>query len=151
LVIGGLPPPGEPVSLAIKEKDLPGAVEQHTVSQGMFRALSLIIQLNFGLMSRRAACILVDDIGEGLDFERSCAIIDLLRRKARDSAVQLIMSTNDRFVMNKVPLEEWCLLQRTGNKVCVRNYRNSKEAFDRFKVTGLNNFDFLATDFIDKV
>jgi hypothetical protein len=61
------------------------------------------------------------------------------------------MSTNDRFVMNKVPLEEWCLLQRNGNHVRVRNYQNSKAAFDRFKVTGLNNFDFLATDFIEKV
>jgi energy-coupling factor transporter ATP-binding protein EcfA2 len=151
MVITGFPPPGELTGIAIKERELPSAIDQYIISQGMFRALSLVIQLNFGLMSRRAMCILVDDIGEGLDFERSCAIIDLLRRKAQGSSIQLIMSTNDRFVMNKVPLEEWCLLQRTANKVRVRDYRNSKQAFDRFKITGLNNFDFLATDFIDKV
>jgi hypothetical protein len=93
----------------------------------------------------------VDDIGEGLDFERSCLLIDLLRQKAKNSVVQLVMATNDRFVMNKVPLEEWSVLQRTGPLVKVRNYANSKEVFERFKVTGLSNFDLLTTDFLTKV
>jgi hypothetical protein len=61
------------------------------------------------------------------------------------------MSTNDRFVMNSVPLDEWCVVQRHGCKVQVHNYKNSTTIFDRFKKTGLANFDFLATDFIEKV
>jgi hypothetical protein len=138
-------------ALQVKEKDIPTLVDQISISQGMFRTLSLIIQVNYGIMKKRAECILVDDIGEGLDFERSCALIDLLRRKVQGTAVQLIMSTNDRFVMNRVPLEEWCLLKREGGVVRVRNSRNSKAAFDRFKITGLNNFDFFATDFIERL
>jgi hypothetical protein len=52
--------------------------------------------------------------------------------------------------MNKVPLQEWSLLQRTGGQVRVRNYENSRAIFDEFKFTGLSNFDFLATDFINE-
>src|SRR5439155_13458213 len=110
--------------------------DQVSMSQGMFRAFSVITQLNYCVMSGTSACILVDDIGEGLDYDRSCQLIDLLREKCYQSSVQLIMSTNDRFVMNKVPLEEWCYLIRRGNRVRVLNYKNCREAFERFKVTG---------------
>ncbi len=108
--------PGELVGIAAKEQGLPCVTDQHCMSQGMFRTLSLLIQLNYALLRQKPGCVLVDDIGEGLDFERSCSLIDVLRSKARESEVQLILSTNDRFVMNKVPLEEWLVLQRAGNR-----------------------------------
>jgi len=145
------PIPLDVVGLAVKEKDLQGFTDQTTISQGMFRAVSILVQLNYSVMSGSATCFLVDDIGEGLDYERSCKLIEVLRAKAYHSSVQLIMSTNDRFVMNSVPLEEWCYLRRTGNHVRVLNYSNARDAFERFKVTGLNNFDLLATDFLEKI
>ena len=102
--------------------------------------------------SDRDGQIQPDDFGEGLDFERSRTLIDLLRSKAHNSeaSIQLIMTTNDRFVMNNIPLEEWTVLQRVGHQVRVRNYGNSKQIFDEFKYTGLNNFDFFATDFLSE-
>ena len=103
--------PGEVIGLSVKERGLRGWTDQPSISAGMFSALSLLAQANYYALAKRGGCILVDDIGENLDFERSCAIIDLLRKKAYDSSFQLIMSTNNRFVMNRVPLEEWCLLQ----------------------------------------
>ncbi len=139
---------GEPVGLYVKEKDLPGITDQHSMSQGMFRALSLLVQMNYSQMADKAACILIDDIGEGLDFDRSCRLIDLLRKKAEESHIQLVLSTNDRFVMNKVPLEEWSFLERHGGRVEVHNYDNSREVFEEFKFTGLSNFSFLEMDFI---
>lgn len=142
--------PVELVGLTVKERELQAVTDQHSMSQGMFRSLSLIIQFNYAQMANRASCFLIDDVGEGLDFERSCRLIELLREKVRDSSVQLIMSTNDRFVMNRVPLEEWSVLQRQRNVVRVRNYQNSKDIFDEFKFTGLSNFDFLATDFLNE-
>ncbi|MCI0456671.1 MAG: ATP-binding protein [Gemmataceae bacterium] len=142
--------PAELVGLTVKESGLRGVTDQHSMSQGMFRTLSLIIQVNYAQMKGRATCLLIDDIGEGLDFDRSCRLIGLLREKAKKSSIQLIMSTNDRFVMNKVPLDEWSVLQRQGSTVRVRNYSNSKELFDEFKFTGLSNFDFLATDFANE-
>ena len=80
-------------------------------------------------MAQKATCILIDDIGEGLDFDRSCRLIHILRAKAQEANIQLILSTNDRFVMNEVPLEEWSVLQRKGSHVRVRNYQNSQEVF----------------------
>ncbi|MDR2607985.1 MAG: hypothetical protein LBC57_06290 [Treponema sp.] len=60
-----------------------------------------------------------------------------------------LMSTSDRFVMNAVPLEYWQVIQRKGGEYQVFNYQNSKEKIDDFEYTGLNNFDFLRTDFIN--
>jgi len=144
-IVSGLP--GELVGLYVKEKDLPGITDQHSMSQGMFRALSLLIRVNYSQLTGKSTCILIDDIGEGLDFNRTCRLIELLRDKAKTSGIQLILSTNDRFVMNRVPLEEWSVLQRQGNHVRVLNYENSREIFEEFKFTGLSNFSFLEMDF----
>jgi len=142
--------PGELMGLYVKEEDLPGETDQTSMSQGMFRALSLLVQVNYAILANKPSCILVDDIGEGLDFERSCGLIDVLMSRAKSSAVQLIMATNDRFVMNRVPLEAWSVLCRKSGRVSVRNYQNSKDLFDRFSATGLSNFDFLAFDYVNQ-
>jgi hypothetical protein len=142
--------PVTPIVLIVKERSLSGWTEQMEMSQGMFRALSVIIHLQYAIHGDHPSFILIDDIGEGLDFDRSCRLIHIIRQCALDSKIQLVMSTNDRFVMNNVPLEEWALLNRQGGNVKVHNYKNSKAAFDNFKFTGLNNFDFLAMDFINE-
>lgn len=138
------------VALYVKESGLGAVTDQADMSQGMFRALSTIIQLNYSDLSGKPSCILIDDIGEGLDFERSCSLIKLLVGKAERSAVQLVMATNDRFVMNTVPLEAWTVLRRVGRKIRVYNHENSKNRFDEFKFTGMNNFDFFALNFLDE-
>jgi hypothetical protein len=149
IIIGGTLP-GPVMGLCVQEKALAGVTEQIDMSQGMFRALSVIIQITYARMSNTANSILIDDIGEGLDFERSCELIRLLIEKATQSKVQLIIATNDRFVMNTVPLESWSVLQRSGGDSRVFNYVNSKTKFDEFKFTGMNNFDFFATDFLSE-
>ena len=131
----------------VQELDIDDITDQREMSQGMFRALSLLIQLNFSLLSKIPSCILIDDIGEGFDYERSKALIDLIIAKVKNSSVQVIMTTNDRYVMNKIPLEYWSVIQRVSKKSLFYNYRNSKTIFDDFKYTGLNNFDFLSTEF----
>jgi energy-coupling factor transporter ATP-binding protein EcfA2 len=142
--------PGELRTLFVKERTLDIPTEQVDMSQGMFRVLSLLIQLNYSKIAQRSTTVLIDDIGEGMDFERSCALINLLMAKYNGSNIQLIMATNDRFVMNTVPLETWSILQRSGHCCRVFNHDNSTHAFDEFKFTGLNNFDFFATDFINE-
>jgi energy-coupling factor transporter ATP-binding protein EcfA2 len=135
----------QPQGILVKEHDLKGTTEQLEMSQGMFRALSLLIQLNYSLLASIPSCILIDDIGEGLDYERSSALIKLLIDKAKDSQVQLIMCTNDRFVMNSVPLKYWSIMQRYANESKIHNYRNSKKQFEDFELTGLSNFDFFTS------
>jgi len=137
-------------TLFASEKDNGITINQHSMSQGMFRALSIIIHLTFHAMMKIPTTILIDDIGEGLDFERSTKLINLLIELAeKNDNIQLIMSTNDRYVMNKVPFKYWQLINRKGGECNVYNYQTSKEIFDEFKYTGLNNFDFFATDFIN--
>lgn len=133
--------------LIIKEKGIQFPIEQNEISQGMFRALSLIVQLNYSVFSGQTSCIVIDDIGEGLDFERSSTLIDLVIRKSESFNIQLIMTTNDRFVMNRVPIEYWSVIRREPGRSKIFNYKNSKENFDQFGYTGLNNFDFFTTEF----
>ncbi len=142
--------PGELHGISVKERDIECQIDQTAISAGMYRALCLIGQVNYYAQAGKRGCFLVDDIGEGLDFERSSAIVQLLREKANRHGFQLIMATNDRFVMNKVPLSEWSVLQRQGNRVIVRNQQNSRKIFELFKMMGLNNFDFLRYDFINE-
>lgn len=139
--------PGEIVGLWVKEKGLRGVTDQHVMSQGMFRVFSLLTLTNYLLLTKKAGCIIIDDIGEGLDFERSCLLIDLLREKAEAASIQLIAATNDKFVMNRVPLEEWSVLQRRGSHLKALNKDNSRNLFEEFRFTGLSNFSFLEMDF----
>ena len=135
--------------LYVEEKNIKTKIFQPQISQGMFRALSIIIHITYNIMMKEPTTILIDDIGEGLDFERSTKLIKLLIELAENNDnIQLTMSTNDRFVMNNVPFKYWQLIDRQGGKCTIYNYQNSKEIFDEFKYTGLNNFDFLTTDFI---
>jgi AAA15 family ATPase/GTPase len=140
----------EDYTLFAAEKDRGTFVAQKDMSQGMFRALSIIIHLSYHVMMKIPATILIDDIGEGLDFDRSARLIKLLIEIAeKNENIQLVMSTNDRFVMNAVPLQYWQVIQRKGGECHVFNYQNSKGKFDEFEYMGLNNFDFLATDYIN--
>ncbi|MDQ6975914.1 MAG: hypothetical protein Q9M22_05020, partial [Mariprofundaceae bacterium] len=137
------------LGIFVVEKDLDFHNFQVDMSQGMFRALALIIHLNLCSFSHNKQLVIVDDIGEGLDYTRSVAMIELLIAKAKKNDFQLIMTSNDRFVMNKVPLEYWSVLKRKGGVVSMYNSRNSKTSFDDFKYLGLNNFDFFASDFLE--
>jgi hypothetical protein len=118
------------------------------MSQGMFRAFSLLTQITYNSLQNTAATILIDDIGEGLDFERSTKIVKLLTQLGEQNETQLILTSNDRFIMNGVPMKYWQFITRDGGKCRVANYENARAIFDNFALTGLANFDFLTTDFI---
>lgn len=133
--------------VGVQEEDIEEMTDQIEMSQGMFRAFSLLVQLNYSLLSKQSSCILIDDIGEGLDYERSKCLIDLIIEKVKGSSVQVIMTTNDRFVMNNIPLTYWSVIHRVPKKSLFYNFDNSREIFEEFKYTGLSNFDFLSTEF----
>ncbi|MFN0136639.1 MAG: AAA family ATPase [Phycisphaerae bacterium] len=146
-----LPPEfGAPLlGLYVKERDLRGPTSQFGMSDGMFRALALIIHAAYAELASVPGCMMIDDIGEGLDFERSTALIQLLLERANRKAIQLVMSTNDRFAMNAVPLEVWCGLRRTPDGVETVTERSHPDVFEQFRLTGLNNFDFFKMDYFE--
>lgn len=133
-----------PVYIALHEKDLSMPTRQAEMSAGMFRSLALIVHINFCRLARKASTILIDDIGEGLDFQRATALIDLVQERTSSAGLQVIMSTNDRFVMNEVDFEFWKLIERTGSNVKILDLETSPELFEGHKFLGLNNFDLYA-------
>ena len=134
------------VGLRIQENDRKGITDQNEMSDGMFRALSLIIHFNYFELKNDNLTVLVDDIGEGLDFERSTNLIKLAIEKSKNSNIQLIMSSNDKFVMNNTNLNYWQIVSRSGGKLKMYNHCNSKDKFEEFRFSGLNNFDFFVTE-----
>lgn len=134
--------------VAVKEKDLRAVTKPESISSGMYRALSLLIQIEFVKLTSSPGLIMIDDIGEGLDFSRTTKLLKILMEETKKASIQLIMSTNDRFIMNVVPLECWSIINRKGLECSVSNYMNSKKEFEDFKFTGLSNFDFFSRDFL---
>jgi len=129
------------------ETGLEKQVTQRDMSQGMFRAFSVLVQVNYYILCGHKGFVIIDDIGEGLDFTRATKLVQLLIIRGKAAGIQLIMSTNDSFIMNAVDIENWAVLMREGNKISLYNYENSREIFEDFKFTGLNNFDFYASEF----
>lgn len=117
------------------------------LSQGQQRALALLIYYTFLELEKKPATVLVDDFAEGLDFERATRLGKLFFEGNKNSKLQLILATNDRYVMNVVPIEHWTVLVEDGTTTRVFNYKNSRQKFDDFRYTGLNNFDFFSMDF----
>ncbi len=143
--IPGLNVPEPMIGMFVVEADRQTPLIQSQMSQGMFRALALIIHINAASFGKKHTLVLVDDIGEGLDFERSAKLIDVLIGHAKKSALQLIMTTNDRFVMNRVALEYWILLRRAKSTIRSYSERNSQKEFANFREMGLSNFDFFTS------
>ncbi len=133
--------------IQIKEKDLETVTHHLQISSGMFRTLSLLIQLNYAIQANLPSCILIDDIGEGLDYTRSTALIKRLMNKVEGTQMQLIISTNDQFVMDAIPLKYWSVIKRSAGFAKMYNYLNSKKLFDSFQFTGLGNFDFFSSNY----
>jgi energy-coupling factor transporter ATP-binding protein EcfA2 len=145
-----------PMALGVKEKRVSCYVAQDHLSQGMYRALAIIIQFNANVLWTRSSMVgrepklgdsplvLIDDIGEGLDHERSRKLIELLMKKALKHNIQIVMSSNDRYVMNYVSLEYWSVLQREGAVVTAIDHTNAQDVFEEFSYSGLSNFDFFS-------
>jgi len=139
--------PNKVFGLLVQENDRKGPTDQISMSTGMFRALSIIIYINYYEISNTPGTVLIDDIGEGLDFERSQKLINLLIERGSSNLVQLIMSTNDKFIMNRTPLDHWQIVTRKGGCVKMFNQLNHPAVFEEFQYTGLNNFDFFSSGF----
>ena len=135
-----------PLGIWVKERDLQCNTEQNQISFGMFRALSAVIRMNLSQFTNVPSAVFLDDVGEGLDFERSVGLIKTLIEKAEKIGFQLFMTTNDRFVMNEVPLKYWSVIIRRGSLVKLKNYENSRDEFKKFEKIGLNNFDYFVAN-----
>ena len=138
----------EKKTLQITEKGIALPIPQGEISQGMFRSLLLLIFINYLIEQKKVSTLLIDDLCEGLDYERATKLGKLLLEKVSNSNIQLVASSNDSFLMDVFPIKYWNVLlkHKTGNQSF--NYQNSKPLFDEFKFMGLSNFDLFSSDYL---
>lgn len=135
----------------IKEVGIEKKLPTNELSSGMFRAFSVIATFHFIRLQKNHGCLIIDDIGEGLDYERSKQLINLIIEQAeKNRYMQIIMTTNDQFVMNNIKLDYWTILKRDKGVIKGFNMDNSKELFEKFEEYGLNNFDFFSNEYFLK-
>jgi AAA15 family ATPase/GTPase len=134
--------------ILIKEKNINNLIPYYHLSQGLFRTLYVLVYFEFLITQKQPVTIVIDDLCEGLDYERATKLGELLFEKCLNTNVQLIATSNDSFLMDVVDLKYWNVLQRKGKIVTAINNQNHADLFKKFKFTGLSNFDFFASDFI---
>lgn len=137
--------------LYIKEKNVIREYGHRALSQGMFRSLALLLFVKNLTKKEEVSCILIDDLCEGLDYNRSSRLGELIFNKFSNSGIQLIATSNDSFLMDKIPIKYWNILVRKGEKITSFNIENSKEKFQKFELFGLNNFDLFTSDYLEKI
>lgn len=133
---------------SIKERGIESKIYESWLSQGLMRTIALLVFIEHSLYFNNISTIAIDDLGEGLDYERATKLGKLLVEKLENSNIQFIATSNDSFLMDVVPIKYWNILQRDGNTVRALNYQNSKEQFDKFRMTGLSNFDLFSSDYL---
>lgn len=131
-----------------QEKNIPYGLTYFNLSKGMFRTLYLLIYIEYLAAMKKPTLLLVDDLCEGLDYDRSIQLGRLLFEFCLENQIQLIASSNDSFLMDVVDLRYWTILQREGNIVNAINILSHPQLFEDFQFTGLNNFDLFSSDFI---
>lgn len=141
---------GEPDILYVKEEGLQKEIPHYRLSQGMFRAIALIIYIEYLKSRRKPATIIVDDLCEGLDFERATKLGRIIFELCEKAEIQLIATSNDYFLMEVVDIKFWNILSREGKIVSGLAKEEKAELIQKFRFTGLSNFDFFASDFIAK-
>lgn len=136
--------------LLVKEKGVEKALPHYKLSQGMFRSLAIIIYLEYLMSRKKPALVIMDDLCEGLDFERAKKLSTLIFETCEQAEIQLVVTSNDSFLMDMIDIKYWNILLRNGKIVTSINNKNSKEIFRKFRLTGLSNFDFFSSDFLQQ-
>lgn len=133
----------------VKEKYVRNIIPSFQLSSGMLRVLYLLCFLAFMKHERKYRLLLIDDLGEGLDYKRATLLGKIVFDECVKEHIQLISSSNDSFLMDVVDISNWQILRRNKTKIRALNEDNTREMFNHFRMTGLSNFDLFSSDFID--
>lgn len=120
------------------------------MSNGMLRVFYILTYMAYVATVEGAKTFLVDDLGEGLDYSRSSKLSKIMFDYCEAHDIQLIVTSNDNFLMNAISLDNWIILRRNGKNVIGYSRYTHPDMFVKFRKMGLNNFDMLSTDFIER-
>lgn len=135
--------------VAVKERYIQNGLLDFQLSSGMLRVLYILCFLEYIKHTEKHSMLLIDDLGEGLDYSRATHLGKKVFDVCEKEKVQLIASSNDSFLMDVVDISKWQIVRRKNSKLTVLNQTNTPELFKRFRMTGLSNFDLFSSDFID--
>lgn len=135
--------------VAISEEHVTDLLVDFQLSSGMLRVLYILCFLEYVKKMNGQRTLLIDDLGEGLDYSRATQLGKKVFETCENEGVQLIASSNDSFMMDVVDISKWQIIRRDNKKLTVLNQANTPELFHRFRMTGLSNFDLFSSDFID--
>lgn len=133
----------------VKERYISNNMVDIQLSSGMLRTLYLLCFMSVVKHNQKLSLLLIDDIGEGLDYRRSTDLGRLIFADCAKNGLQLIASSNDAFMMDVVDIANWQILRRKGTRISVINQSTNPDLFRSFRMTGLSNFDLFSSDFID--
>ena len=134
--------------LHIYENGIATPMTPFDLSNGMFRVFCVLLYMLYSSTLADARCLMIDDLGEGLDYMRSTKLGKIIFDYCGEHNIQLIVTSNDSFLMDAIDLQYWNILQRKGNYVQALNRQTHTSLFEKFARTGLNNFDLLSSNFI---
>ncbi len=133
----------------IKEKSVSNEMVDMQLSSGMLRTLYLLCFVSVIKHNKKLSMLLIDDMGEGLDYRRSIDLGKIIFEDCEKNGLQLIAGSNDAFLMDVVDISNWQILRRKGSKISTINQTSNPDLFRNFRMTGLSNFDLFSSDFID--
>ena len=133
----------------LKEQGVSKEIFAMDMSNGLYRVLYILLYM-FYVSKQNVKFITIDDLGEGLDYNRSTKLGKIMFDFCKEHDIQLIASSNDNFLMDTVDLNDWLILCREGSEVSGISNLTHPRLFERFKRTGLRNFDIFRTDFIER-
>lgn len=136
--------------ITLREQGVGMPLLSNTMSNGLLRVFCILSYLVYISSEEGAKTLLIDDLGEGLDYSRSKKLSKIVFDYCEKHDIQLIVTSNDNFLMNAVDLKHWIILQRENEQVSAISEKTHPDIFMKFKRTGLNNFDLFATDFVSK-
>jgi len=138
--------------LRFKEPDVKYRISFSNLSQGMKRAIGLIIDLELRVNSVPdiKETLIIDDLGEGLDYKKATNLGKYIFKRCKEAGIQLIATSNDNFLMDVIDLEHWNILTRKGSKVSAINKTTHPKIFEDFMFTGLSNFSLLTSDYLNR-
>lgn len=119
-----------------------------SLSTGMVCTIYILVLLEYLSTHDKPSCILIDDFSEGLDYERSKQLGRLIFDYSLEHDIDLIVSSNDSFLMDEISTDNWIILSRNGSIVKSISQRTHPDLFDEFSFTGLNNFTLFSSNFI---
>lgn len=132
------------------EKDVDEILPFEVMSEGMRRTLLILILLEHMAHSKFSSFLMVDDLGEGLDYTRATKVGRLLFDTCREHGIQLVAASNEEFMMNIVDIDCWNILVRHGQTVKSFTKDDAPELFEKFRFSGLDNFDFFTSDRLNR-